>query len=251
MLFCSALLPAQGEEPATQPASQPSATVDSIRLSFDQLSDADPEIRERASGQLMELTRDQLPALRKIMQDALPLSPAQTEALPEIVSQIFLSGEPYTAEQNSGFLGVQADPELVEIGTGNADPDKPANKGIVVVNRVPGFCAVRALRNGDVILRIADSPVLGFPNFDAFSSTIGKHPAGDTIHLQILRRGQVREVAVTLNPRPTLLNAALNLLDFTQRRQQAFQSYWDANFAPLMKDEVTSIDPAAAGSLRP
>ncbi len=241
-MTCAVACASAGAEPVTQPATQPSAALDAIKRSFEQLSDDDPGVRDEASTWLMQLRRDDLPALRKIVQDASPLTPAQVEALPDIVNQVYLSGDHYDSQSDAGFLGIQT--RAVDIASTKGAADDRNYKGILVLNRVPGFCGARALRNGDVIIGIADMPELGFIDPDSFRENIKQHHAGSTVRFQILRHGQVREVAVTLDPRPVIAEQEDLLLDMVQKRQHAFESYWQATFAPLLKEEISSADAA-------
>jgi C-terminal processing protease CtpA/Prc len=238
-LLC-ACLPCRGEDPVTQPApqTQPAVSADSIKRWFDQLSDADPNLRDDAADQLMQLKRQDLPMLRKVVQDELPLTPTQMEALPEIVSQVYLSGEGYQSQPDAGFLGIQT--SIVDIASVKEDSDRHKYNGILVSRRVTGFCAARALRDGDVIVGIADLPRLGFVDATTFRDAVMSHPAGSTVHLQVLRRGQVREVPITLDPRPIEANLEDGLQRLTQQRERAFDHYWADNFAPLLKEEVSS-----------
>jgi C-terminal processing protease CtpA/Prc len=231
----------RADVPATQPSpqTQPAASTESIRQWFDQLADADAEVRDDATDILMQLTRDDLPILRSIVKDELPLAPAQNEALRRIVAQVYLSGEPYEVQTDAGFLGVQT--EQVKIASGNGD-NGTANNGIMIVNRVAGFCAARMLHNGDVIIGVADSAKMGFDDPLAFRETVMRQRAGSTIHFQVLRRGRVREVAIKLDRRPAVVDLPNDptLAGFTQNREQLSERYWAENFAPLLKEEVSS-----------
>jgi len=239
ILLC-ACLPCRAQDPTTEPApqTQPVASADSIKRSLDQLADADPNLRDEAADKLMQLKREDLPALRQIVQEELPLTPTQMEALPEIVSQVYLAGEPYEAQADAGFLGIETSP--VDIASANAPVEEQSFKGILVVRRVSGFCGGRALHNGDVITGFANSPKPGFLSLEAFRDSVKQRASGSIVRLQVLRRGRVREVAVTLDARPIQADLGMGLLQLTQDRQRAFDHYWADNFAPLLKEEVSS-----------
>jgi C-terminal processing protease CtpA/Prc len=238
-LACSSL-PCLGDDPATQPApqAQPAVSNESIKRWFDQLADADPHVRDEATNQLMQLKLDDLAMLRKVVQEELPLTPTQMEALPDIVAQVYLAGQPYEAQGDKGFLGIQT--SVVDIASSQEDPDGRKYTGILVARRVTGFCAARALRNGDLIVGIDDSPKQGFIDALTFRDAVMSHPAGSTVHFQVLRRGQILEVPITLDARPVVANLEDGLQRLTQQRQQVFDRYWAENFAPLLKEEVSS-----------
>jgi hypothetical protein len=243
--LCAAARIARADPPATQssPQTQPAVPPASIKLWFDQLADADPDTRDDAVDQLMAMTRGDLPALCKIVQEELPLAPTQDEALRRVVCQVYLAGEPYELGSDAGFLGIQTEP--VKIAPGNdqpAPPDGTANVGVLVVSRVAGFCAARVLHNGDVIIGIGDSAQLGFSNDpSSFKDAVMRHSAGSLVHFHVLRRGKVRDIAIALDHRPAVADGANpDLSLFTQDRQALFDQYWSENFAPLLKEEVSS-----------
>jgi C-terminal processing protease CtpA/Prc len=238
-LACASL-PCFGDGPATQPAplSQAAVPNDSLKHWFDQLADADPHIRDEATNQLMQIKLNDLPVLRKIVQEELPLTPTQMEALPDIVAQVYLAGQPYEAQGDKGFLGIQT--SVVDIASSQEDPDGRKYTGILVARRVTGFCAARALRNGDLIVGIDDSPKQGFIDALTFRDAVMSHPAGSTVHFQVLRRGQIVQVPITLDARPTVANLEDGLQRLTQQRQQMFDRYWAENFVPMLKEEVSS-----------
>jgi S1-C subfamily serine protease len=65
---------------------------------------------------------------------------------------------------------------------------------------VPGSAAERAgLRAGDVLVRLADTALLGFSDLRAL---LDHHRPGDTLHLVYLRDGLDRATSVTLGARP-------------------------------------------------
>ena len=138
--------PARAEDPATQaaPQTQPAVAAGLIKRWFDQLSDADPNLRDDATDQLMQLKRDDLPILRKVVQEALPLTPTQMEALPEIVSQVYLSGERYEVQPDAGFLGIQT--SVVDIASakddraGRSQQRNPGGQASGRFLRLPAHC---------------------------------------------------------------------------------------------------------------
>jgi hypothetical protein len=223
--------------PATQPAAAPSDPA-SIKQWFAQLADADPAVRDEATSQLMGLSRADLPALRQIVQDEEPLAPAQIEALEQIAEQVFLSGDAYATDPN-GFLGIQTD--VVNLTSVDGAPDDHWARGIMVLKRISGFCGARSLRDGDIIMGIEEAPGVTFTDPSNFVQTIRGVGPGNTIHLQVLRAGNVRRVAVTLDPRPTEIDMDPTMSDLVARRRGAFQAFWEKTFAPLLKEQVSGL----------
>src|SRR5579864_1187552 len=82
----------------------------SFQKLFDDLASTDVGVRETARLSLMRLRREDLPALRTLVQKARPLRPAQAAVLREIVQEIFLASETYERDAKTGFLGVIMDP---------------------------------------------------------------------------------------------------------------------------------------------
>jgi hypothetical protein len=330
--ICAPAVLLRAAGPTTQPSPQTQPVkAESIRRWFDQLADADPAVREDAADNLMRLKRDDLPLLRSIVKNEIPLAPNQVDLLPGIVSQIFLSGEEYEVVPGAGFMGIRMFP--VDIASASAPPQpagvsaaqqtpaaqmpgggnvgatqpsqpaavpspqhapapqapggddgtahppqaaalpapqharaapapspaddgaKPPSVGIRVENCIPGFCAGGVLHPGDIIVSLAGSSELGFPNSEVFSEGIRAFGPGATVRLQILRHGHLCDVALTLCPRPAATVAAeINpgpMLALTQERQQASERYWDENFAPMLKEEVSSTLPPSAAAKAP
>jgi hypothetical protein len=162
--------PRAASAPATQPAGQ-------IRQWFAELADADAARRDAAWQHLMDLHRQDLPALRDIVEQSRPLAPTQVAALHDVVVQAFLTGESYDADWENGFLGIMqpefgnesvsvevpegqeilpklpAEPQLEQHPGGGDDADDPHREwGVPVGERLAGFCAYPRLRTGDVVL---------------------------------------------------------------------------------------------------
>ncbi len=75
-----------------------------------------------------------LPTLREAVRAAGPVLPAQAEALPEIVRQVFLAADPYDADDGPARQYV--------MGQGwPRDLRRAERLGVPVVNRWPGFPA--------------------------------------------------------------------------------------------------------------
>jgi hypothetical protein len=231
--------PTTNPAPATQADADDSASLPPIRQCFAQLSDADPDVRDQAMDQLMGLSRDDLPLLQQVVQEAAPLPPAQIEALRKIVNQVYLSADKYPANQRLGFLGIRTG--ITNLTAVDPGAENSAARGIVVLKRIPGFCGARFFRDGDIIIGIDEAPGVTFAEPDSFVQAIRDAGPGSTLHLQVLRGGTVRPVAVSLDSRPTEADFDPDLASLVQRRRQDFDAYWEKTFAPLLKEQVSGL----------
>lgn len=229
---------------------------------FAELASADGKVRDAAKVSLMGMGRDDLPALRKLVEQRRPLLPSQAVALKDIVTQMYLAGDVFDTAVNGreGFLGIR--PAEVSIGTrqpeeqpgqqpvqigapfpgefGMVDPSQVC--GIMVMDRMPGFAGARVLQNGDVILDIVERPKIQFRGAAEFSLAIRALGAGEKVHFDVLRQGQVIRIEIVLGPRPDDaepvpggLNPMQKLLD---RRAQEVNDLWETQFAPLLEEGV-------------
>jgi hypothetical protein len=203
--------------------------LQNLRTTFSGLNDASPVVRERAQRKLMTLRRADLEALRAVVQERLPLTPAEAEGLRDIVTHVFLSASPYEMDPSRGFLGVVRDPEQLdgfeELETG----------GIEVRHRIPGFCAYRYFEDGDVILSVGNAPGFEIHSFADMTHAVTSFSAGTTVPFAILRRGRIVRLAVVLDAVPKDLQPAM-VPDFLANRNKDAQDYWDAQFQPLVGD---------------
>lgn len=220
---------------STRPATTVCATDQAPRIAdwLAKLAHAEDAVREEARQQLLGLKRSQLPALVKAVEDALPLAASQVAGLREIVTHVYLSGEPYN-EQAVGFLGVMLprdDPN------GNEEPAP-----IVVEGRLPGFCSYRMLQDGDIILAIIDGqPRKLRDKLDLIASIAAIDP-GRQVQLEILRQGRRLRVILTLDARPLDAVAgggAAQIEAFRNARQALADAYWQKHFAPLLARRVS------------
>jgi hypothetical protein len=222
---------------SSPPASQP----DKLATWFSDLANKDASVREQARVGLMGISRDDLQTLRKLVETNRPLAPSQAMALREIVMQVYESTEPYEAVENKpGFLGVPL-PITSAIGLDATDEDSQA--GVLVTDRIPGFCAYRFLQNGDVIVGITEAPGKAIRKSTDLTEIIKLHKGGETIHMEILRGGQKMTVAIKLNARPAWavpanLNQIPNQQGEIRERQRKADEYWDQNFAPLLESGI-------------
>ncbi len=210
------------------PATVPS---DSIRGWFNQLADSNPDAREQARINLMGLSRADLATLRQIVAETRPLRASQSAVLYDIVAHAYSAGEPYDSREVGCVLGVQLAP--------SEDPP-----GVRVAERFPGFCAYRYLRDGDVIVGVAELPgvVLNAPR--ALSNVLSQLRGGTRVSLQVLRNGQTQSIPIRLDACPAGADLEQGIRLLHERREQRATEYWTKNFAPLLDDQgITSADP--------
>jgi hypothetical protein len=238
--------PQPAEAPATQPVGDKDgeqSQAERIRGWFGDLADSDPAVREQARVSLMGMDRRYLETFQSLVQDSLPLAPAQAAALRQIVHHVYLTGEPYETRDGSGFLGVRM--QVSTLGgpvvlPNEIDPDGPpgmAAQGVVIVERMPGFVGSRMLQDGDVILGIAERRRLALLDAQAFGDAIRMLGSGRTVHLDLLRQGRVVRVPVKLDPRPAA--AAIDegpMRELLNRRRAKADAYWQRAFAPMLKE---------------
>lgn len=229
------------QEPTTLP-SEPSELTNEISRQLADLASPEAEVRESARVRLMQLRREDLPAFARQVDAARPLAPAQTVALRQIVQEIYLSGEDYDKEPGHAFLGIMGGgPDYraqADVGQPN-DGSHPI--GVVVFDRIPGFCAARRLLDGDIILGTTD-PAQPFTSFDELKQTIGVVAPGATVHLRVLRRGKLIDVPLTLDVKPVAAepDAGWAFQELRDRRAAKFTDYWNRTFAPLLKPRQTA-----------
>ena len=217
--------------PSTQP------DLSQLRQQIDQLADPDPDVRDSAAEQLMGLTRAQLPSLRMAALDERPLLPVQLASLHDIVGHVYLTAEPYKPLRNVGFMGLSWQPEK----SGAISPP-------VVADRIQGFDAYRALRNGDVILKLLDNPDSPLLNSRQITEIVRVLGPGRTLRFQVLRSGRLVDVSVRLQARPLdLPDFAEEVNEWLRPRAEKADKYWQANFSLLDRDAATT-DAASASA---
>lgn len=226
-------LAAATSQPTTHPTTAP-ADLRLMARSLSDLASPDAEVREVARTQLMRLTRPDLNSLQRLVERSQPLAPSQAAALRQIVREVYLAGEDYEKDPTKGFLGILMDKSAL----GTRDLQQPNDiapvPGVVVEDRIPGFCASRMLRDGDIILGMAEPPQpFNSPN-DLQLAIAGLEP-GSVVRLQVLRHGQLIEVEVTLDSRPLEADGMDSAESFRDRRAKKFEEYWQANFTNLLK----------------
>src|SRR5207249_218329 len=146
---------------------------------------------------------------------------------------------------NSGFLGVRLPPapwQDMEASDGDV--------GLVIWDRIPGFCGYRMLQTGDVVVAIgvADQPDQPIRTTQDLTSTIGRLPADTTVRLQINRGGEMIQIEVTLQARPEWASGRvpngqvpLNLIDseIQRDRVERAEEFWEQTFGPLVDPDLS------------
>jgi hypothetical protein len=219
-------------DPATQPAAAP--LEHQLRIWVSQLGSDDPRARQSALGQLMQLNRDDLPALRSAALSQSPLLPEQIAAIRQAVAQIFLAGEPYDYAtdplMDRGFLGLQWSQE---------DLSAQYSDGISVSERIPGSVAYRLLQPGDVLVKIIRRPAqpdIQLHDVAQFTTDIQRMRPGDVLRLQVLRSGQRTDVSIPLDHRPLKVDSdptGAAIQQWLNVRSQAVQDYWNREFSAV------------------
>lgn len=220
------LLLAAATARAGQPPAAPAKASDglsAVRQWFCDLAHADPAVREEAKVNLMGMPRRQLEAFQKLVGESRPLRPSQKAVLREIVTHVYLAGDRYDANENFGFLGIEM------------DRFAPC---VLVTKRVPGFPGYRMLRNGDVIVGIAERPDVRCRDSQEFGLAVRALGPGRKVHFEVMRGGRVIRVPVVLDPRPLEADAINGLEQMIGNRRRLADDYWLQAFEPLLKEKV-------------
>jgi hypothetical protein len=224
---------------AGYPTSQPSGEDKSALVArlFSELGSTDGQAREAARTGLMRLKRNDLEALRDAVARSRPLRPSQALMLRQIVQEVYLSSEQYEHEKLLGFMGVLMSEASMAQADFVPENDLPTSIGVIVSERIPGFCAARRLLDGDVILGIV-SPPKAFRSTRDLQETIGGLRPGTTVRLVVLRCGQVIEVDLTLDARPVQSAMPDAIEALRSQRQKKFEDYWNRDFEPLLRTTI-------------
>lgn len=215
----------------------------------------DPAARADARERILSLSRADLPALASAAARLAPLGPEQTALLRDLVTHVYLSGEPYDAIATRGFLGIGLQ-NLVTLTPPTPDappaPEPPAAAfddavppgavGIIVTDPAPGLASYRYFQDGDVILTVAPFPALRSPS--QFQAVLAARMPGDTVRFRVLRGGRTLDLPVVLSARP-LAGVSTNLDVFRAERRQLADAYWTSTFAPLLDPPAPTTNPTS------
>jgi hypothetical protein len=211
--------------PATSPA-------ESIANWYAQLADRDPDVREQARINLLGIRRDDLPHLEKIVAHSSPIQASQAAVLRDIVLHVYIAGEAYeVAETWGSFLGLR------DLQTS----ESPA--GVRVNQRIIGFAAYRAFREGDVIVGIAEMPDMPLERVEQLTSLLRNVPPGRPLTFMVFRGGNIQKIVVRPDPRPSAAIPAneQRMAEMENLRLEKGEQYWDRTFAKLVAEQNVSI----------
>lgn len=212
--------------PATQPALNPREAQ--IKQWLGDLASADAPVRQMARLNLMSLQPAELPVLRKVCQQALPLSRAQLESLKEVVGQLYLASELHKENSKNGFVGVR-----LGIGRNDFSDSMP---GIVIYRRIIGFVGYRMLQDGDIIVGLQEAPEVRMDRIEDFTQAVSSRGPGEEIHLRVIRAGKEIIVPIKLDPKPDWTRQVTRIIGeepedqpYDERINLANQ-YWSSDF---------------------
>lgn len=225
---------------AGPPATQPADTVLAHQLGIwiTQLGRDDPQARQGALAHLMELNRQDLPALRAVVMAQGPLLPGQVAGIRQAVTQIFLASQPYEfatdLSMGRGFIGLSWE--------GDAPIDSP--QGVMVSERIPGFVGYRMLQPGDILVKILRQPVepnIELHQYEQFTIEVRQMQAGDLLRLEILRYGRQMDISLRLDHRPLKANQDMAIMrQWLNERAQAAQDYWTQQFSAIDPSQTSA-----------
>jgi len=230
---------AMGATVRAQEAEPPAATQPSTEQLSQWLADLahnNADIRETARINLMGLSRRQLETFRTVVAQHQPLLPAQVATLREIVLHAYAAEEPYPGQREMGFLGVEL--RTAPLPSQDAADIQPS--GVLITDRLLGFCGYRMLQDGDIVLGLANQPETRTDAFLDLAGIIRSHPAGTELQLEVFRRGSFIVVPIVLDARPTDLDRFQNLDALRSLRFRRAYDYWQQNFQPLVERGVSS-----------
>jgi hypothetical protein len=171
-----------------------------------------------------------LPELQRVVEGSRPLKPSQAAELHDIVTHVYLAGERDDhGALPGGFLG------LSWAGARNSTWYDPP--GLIVAQRIKGFVAYRFLREGDVLIGIAELPDRAFTAVQDLSAALAELGGGSRVTLIILRGGRMVRVPLRLDARP---NWPAGVDQIQALRENKAEQYWEANFSKYVARPMTS-----------
>jgi hypothetical protein len=232
LFMVSLLLVCCAAAPATRPAGTAAGKPDGrqLRLWIAGLMDQDAAVRQKSREGLLSLKRPDLPALRAAVDDLRPLDERTVEELRDVVGHVYLTAEAYDKEE-SGFLGIS-------MTLSDPDGERPE---IVIESRMPGFEGYRSLQDGDAILDIEESPLALPARRQPFIEAIKAFKPGQTVHLKVLRQGQVLRIPVALSARPAERDDEIHMAyenrvkAMRDGRDRLAGEFWRREFSPLLE----------------
>ena len=220
---------------AAPPASQPEDWSQTLR----ELGAKEPPVRAAAKLRLMGLPFDQLGALKSHVSEMKPLTPAQAEALQDVVIYVYTRGEiGKNAVGSRGFLGVSflAYDEFELIDRPSPEPPPGLLTGASFTGRLPGFVAYRYLADGDVILSIASrAGEYATPDRHQLMEIIRSLRGGEMVTLRVLRGPTIVELSFPLDHAAPPDQQQMTTAFTADTALQAARNYWYEQFRPLVE----------------
>ena len=141
----------------------------------------------------------------------------------EIFSKYISGKEPIPYEQYFAYAGIavekKVDPEKPWLGVAQSKSDDGHAK---ITNVIPGSAAEMAgLDRDDIVIGI-DGRIV---DEDEFSETIVDHKPGDTLHLTVIRMGEIKEIPVTLIASPYPVYKLKPMENPTDRQKTIYNSW--------------------------
>ncbi|HXO05168.1 MAG TPA: PDZ domain-containing protein, partial [Candidatus Sulfotelmatobacter sp.] len=141
----------------------------------------------------------------------------------EIFSKYISGKEPIPYEQYFAYAGIavekKVDPEKPWLGVAQSKSDDGHAK---ITNVIPGSAAETAgLDRDDIVIGI-DGRIV---DEDEFSETIVDHKPGDTLHLTVIRMGEIKEIPVTLIASPYPVYKLKPMENPTDRQKTIYNSW--------------------------
>lgn len=224
---------AQHPDAAAAPTtSAPAVGMDQLRKWVEELGDLEATRREAAYDRLLELNRSDLSELQRVAAGFRPLTPSRSIALQQVVEHLYLKGEKYEANDTAGFLGVRLG-DVIEWEAAGQDTKPGPHTGVMIAGRMAGFGGFQALRDGDIIVAVADRPATLISSLESLRVVIQSFSAGQMIHLQVIRQGRYIRTSAVLDGTPVLVGQSTLEELLLQRREKA-EEYWRTHFADLM-----------------
>ena len=214
--------------PATAPTTAPAPAVMTALLA--RLDDRDPTARDQARTDLMQLRRDDLPALAEVAQAQPALSPTQWSLLREVVIQVYLTGKHNFTGIGPGYLGITL--------TNQQQVEGDETKGARVHSRLVGYDGYRALQVGDVITAIsrehAGADFKAVENFNQLRSLLSGTKPGEWIAIRVIRDGTEREVRLRVGQLIGAMAAEVNAANFVEGER-----YWSETFKRKLRNPAS------------
>lgn len=221
MLFRVILLAACLHTATDAATTQPAAVIRQWVL---ELGAPEPDVREAARRNLLNLTPADLGTLRAIVAEGAANLPCQAAALYDVVRHVYLTGEQVTrSNERLSFLGLR----LFQIGTLGEAP-----LGMTFERRLMGFPAFAAFEEGDVLISVEELPDSYLTSMASLSYVRERIPPGTLVHFRVLRDDRFVSVPITLAATPapeSQTDAAV------AARQQRAEDYWEQQFAGLLE----------------